>query len=468
MSELEMTGIWWLASNPSDQLGGTLTFDESNGTILSLIGSFGGLRAFLQIDEIGTVYGVADNKFVTLHNAFTKTLNTKAPGPDSQIIGANRVFVGNHLEDKDLHFNRVDIGLEYLAEFINHTSLKSILEEGAPGKWAGVKAEVATQGPISLGDIKGGHASIRFGWGQSGDRFRTITLRESCTLTLEFNKSIEIDEILTNYVRPLQDFVTMATDRPNAITDLSFRGTHLLDDQPKPMQQKIELFQRSIIVPSRKKKSTLMSHDMLFLLSDLDGVQIRRWLSITKRYRPVVGILFGQRYSRDGLHIENQLLNAVSAVEAYHRRRFTNTILDKAAWKKQKKAITSKADPSDLGLLNQVLQFANEKRLKERLDEILAHSGPVGRDLIPDADLWSKQVREYRNALTHYDPDSPHEIEDYEMLYWLAKSLSWLMLACIMIETGFKKRKVIQLFRDNQRYLFDHRKIVNSLESVKT
>lgn len=433
-------------------------FQADQGGTLTLIGSLGSMKALAGLANFEIIHGLADNKLVTIYRPYLKTMTTSFPGPHKQILISSQVFVNAHLNEVDMNFNRVDIATEYMPEFVNRSSLTYSMGHTEEGKWTGLKAEVVSQDPIEIGPVKGGKAFVKFGWGQSSDPFRNITIRENCAVSIDLNRDHSLSEIMSDYVRPIQDLVTLGTDRPNAITSLSLQSSKILREEEKPVS--IDYYAQAALAPKRTPKDTLMRPHMLFALSDLKHSQLNKWLIVTNRFGPVVGILFGQRYSKS-THLENQLLNAVSAAEAYHRRRFENTVLDKATWKARKKKITSKVDKDDVDFVNSVLQFANEKRLRTRLEEIVDHSGLSG-DLMDDPAKWNKDIRDYRNTLTHYDPDSPTEIKDYEHLYRLAESLSWVMLACLMVEMGFRQKEVLALFGDNERYKFTRERLKDS------
>lgn len=446
-----MTGVWWDAKNPTEKIAGTLNFNSKDGGTLTLVGSLGGIQALSKQGEVvKLIHGLADNKLVTLCESQTRSLSFNVPGPFRHELRASRIFLDVHLEEGDLQFSRIDISTEFLPEFVNHSSLTSNLGHDKNNKWTGAKAEVVSQKPIDIGSIKGGKAFIRFGWSQSGDNLRSLTLHESCVISIELNKKHMLDDLMSTYVRPIQDLVTLGTDKPNAITEVTLYSPDITREGGRLIP--IKYYYHAVMASSRAKKDTLTRPFMLFTLNDLKPAQFNKWLNISKKFQPVVGIVFGQRYSV-GIHIENRLINAVSAAEAYHRRRFNNTVLSDKEWKEKKRRIKSSVDKSEHPFLNDILQYANEKRLKSRLEEILSQSGLKG-DLITDPDEWNKEIRSYRNTLTHYDPKSPTEITDYERVYQLSDSLLWVILACLMIEMGFSKTTVHKLLSQNQRYIF--------------
>ncbi len=462
MDDISITGLWWLADEPDNQVSGTLSFHIEDGPKLELIGAIGGIKAVQGQTDIGTLFGLGDNKLVTLEGCYTNSLTTSYPGPHSHILGMKRIFVGAHINDNERVFDRVDVSFDYLPEFVNRSTLSSTVHADKTGKkWRGIQAKVDTQLAQKIGPIPDGRISASFGWSQREERFRSLTLEETCFLSLDFNTPIDTDSIIVNYIKPLQDLVTLATDKPNLITKLIVKSPVILNQQLKAAS--IDVYQLTNASPQRDRtRDTLMRTDMLFILADLKRSKMNNWMVVSKRYKPAVGILFGQRYAR--VSVENKLLNAVSALEAYHRRRFKNTVIGQEPWSKKKKRITKNMKKNDAAFVNDILQHANEKRLKSRLAEVLAHSG-IKEDLVNNEKTWNERIRYYRNVLTHYDPAAPREIidSDYETIYWLAESLSWVLLACLMVEIGFTKKETACHIQLNRHYAFVKARVHESI-----
>jgi hypothetical protein len=451
MDKLKISGVWWDPKNDKEQASGALTFDNENGGRLTLIGALGGLRAFNGDEGITIIHGIADNKFITLYKSYTRSLSTNFPGPHKHIIDTGVIFIGRHLSEDEMVFNKVNIDFTYLPEFISKSSLSYSMHFDKTRQHAkGLSAEVKSQKPHYIGPVPNGKISATYGWGQQGVPFRSVTLKEQCALMIELTSSITLNELIATYVRPLQDLVTLATDLPNAITRLEVQNPNILNEHNQNPKT-LEVYQRTFADPPESKKKSLMRYDMLFTLNDLKKTKINKWINVAQYYRPAVAILFGQRYAK--VNLENKLLNSVSAIEAYHRRKFKNNLSGKVVWSKRLERILRGVNERDKVFLNEKLSYANDKNLIHRLDEVLAQSGLMS-DLISNPEKWNKLIRKYRNALTHYDPSSPKEITDYQSVHWLAESLAWILLACLMTEIGFTKTEVCALVNDNQRYVF--------------
>lgn len=454
--ELVLDGIWWLPQKPDEKIGGSLTFSYKDGGILSLFGGLGGIRAFQPKFETNLLHGLTDRGFVTLRSISTKNFKTRIPGIDRQTLGIESIFIGVHLDENDLLFNEVSLSAEYLPEFCNQSGLTESVHLGKKKKWLGLSANVSTQKPIDLGSFDGGNASVKFTWRKTGENLRSVTLEEGCHIKFLFDVSMKIDDILMKYVQPTQNLLTLATDKPNAIINFVLKSKKFVGHKNIPLD--IICYQRTIVESSRKEGETLLQRDMIFGLKDLKRNQFDKWLKLSEKFSPTVSILFSQKYSR-GLYLEYLLINLVSALEAFHRRKFKNIVLSKQDWKLKKKRILENIKlKSDKDFMNQVLQYSNEKRLKQRITEVINSTG-LNEYFILNEKKWNEDVRSYRNILTHYDPDNPKEVDDYELLFWLIQSLSWVLNAALMREFGFTKDEIKKFFCKNERFLFAMRRL---------
>lgn len=456
MEQLDLTGLWWEPKDTNVQVAGTLTFDNEIGGRLSLIGALGGRWAFNGDSGITLIHGLANNKLVTLYKSYTKTLNSNFPGPDAHIIDVGIIFIGGHLSENEMIFNKINLDLTYLPEFIGKSSLRySIHFDKSMKQSKGLSSEVKSQKPHYIGPIPGGKISATFGWGKQSVPFRSVTLKEECALTVELVELTTLHNIIKTYVRPLQDLVTLASDLPNSVTRLQVYNPSIVNEHnQKP--KTLEVYQKTFANIPESKKRSLVRHDMLFTMEDLKKAKIGKWIQVAQYFSPAVAILFGQRYAKG--NVENKLLNAVSAIEAFHRRKFKNNVSSRKVWDKRLNRFLRDLNDSDKSFLKEKLSYANDKNLKHRLDETLAKSG-LGNEFIDNHEKWNKLIRQYRNTLTHYDPQSPTEISNYEHVYWLAESLAWVLLACLMIEIGFTKVEVHSLIRENQRYVFTKQRL---------
>ena len=67
MKSLDVEGLFWLSTEPQNEVAGRLTFDATNGEQLSLIGAFHELSEFGDLPaEPVRIQGVAGKKPLTL------------------------------------------------------------------------------------------------------------------------------------------------------------------------------------------------------------------------------------------------------------------------------------------------------------------------------------------------------------------------------------------------------------------
>lgn len=166
---------------------------------------------------------------------------------------------------------------------------------------------------------------------------------------------------------------------------------------------------------------------------------------------------------------EDRLSYLARFVEQYHRARLESHRMDKQEFKQKRGLVKStlhKAELDDLAdWTHSLTEHANEKRLAERLQELVEDLGATVLPVIANPEAWAKAVADTRNYYTHYSDylksRAAHEFD----LVVITKQLWWVVRACLLREMGFDNAKSIELFSfdneqawlvDQQRQAADH------------
>ena len=118
MKHFESSGLWSVAADMSNTVGGTLRYD-SEGLNLKLIGSFGeGWSA--ELDRYPIIRGVIDENpygtFVTLIDCLRKRSRFNVAGVMSETIRCGRATIGTrHLPDGMFQFETLVVQFSYFA-----------------------------------------------------------------------------------------------------------------------------------------------------------------------------------------------------------------------------------------------------------------------------------------------------------------------------------------------------------------
>lgn len=457
-NKLTYTGIWWYPDEPKNHLTGTLTYDDEDGGRLTLVGSLDGFLGQRGFNNVEAIYGVADNRYITIVKPYGERLTTNSPGPDEQVFRVYNFFVGDHISPEEMNFNQVSFSTNFLPEFVwNSAITKTIQYNKELTTIKNTTIRLETKKDILISKTDDYQVYITYSWKQNDVSLRSSTVTEKTALKVKLTKAKSYTNILNDFVRPLHNLIAIGTDSPNKVDSVVFKSDSLVDQRDKPAN--IEYYSSQLTRKGRAPKKNKLSFyaDLLFSLKDIKGVKLRNWLSLYEKYKPVIEIVSGIRYS-SGNTLENILLNSVSAAEAYHRRRLPNFISSKKVWLTRINRITNDLNKSDANFVNEALEFSNEKRLNQRLSEIYKHTG-LGQEYLSDSTKWNSKVRKMRNALTHYDPRDKKYTSDYELMYQLSESITWILIACLLRDMGFSKQAVKDLFKKNQDFIFHQNKI---------
>lgn len=454
MDNLEYSGLWWLPSRPDNKVAGTLTFSNQDGIELKLIGSLEDIEGLNNIHQRHSViWGItSDAKSITLSGCYAAGFRMGLPGFVSRDYWIHLCFIDIHLTEEQLHFKRLVVSYSRLIDWVRTSGLTVTWYENEPSKRQfnynlpeEIKA-ITTKGTVS----------IDFSLNVKGDFFDEMRLRQSISMEIEADGEYEFDDLLLRYIRPFQNFLTLATTKPNSVVSVQVYSKHNSyekHDGTGVVERPIEaIFPQRHIEP--KPDKLLLPDYMLFTLHDISDFKetIERWLNISEELDSVCDLFFGVIYN-SSMYLEQEFLNVVQAVESYHRRRMKNKVLPKNEHKACVEAILSKVPDEYRDWLKELLNHSNEPRLRHRLSELFDKADIVLSPLVSNKEEFVKKVANTRNYNTHYDQHLKDKVAKGRELALLTAQLSYMLQACFLLELGFSREKCAEVFRRNQGYI---------------
>jgi hypothetical protein len=161
------------------------------------------------------------------------------------------------------------------------------------------------------------------------------------------------------------------------------------------------------------------------------------WFAFCRELPTAVAML--TEYLRAGAApSEDPLLYLARFVEQYHRARFDSYRMPKKEFRARREAVREALD-EDLGQwVFDALQYANERGLAERLQELVdLHGDALGAVLGPNPGGFAKAVADTRNYCTHYSSQLASKAATGLELIVLTDRLWALIRACLLAELGF-------------------------------
>jgi hypothetical protein len=142
---------------------------------------------------------------------------------------------------------------------------------------------------------------------------------------------------------------------------------------------------------------------------------------------------------------EDRLSYLARFVEQYHRARLETHRMDKREFRQKRELVKSTLYEAKLDDLadwtDSLTEHANEKRLAERLQELVEDLGDTVSPVIANPEAWAKAVADTRNYYAHYSDYLQSKAASGFDLVIMTKQLWWVVRACLLREMGFDNAK---------------------------
>lgn len=363
------------------------------------------------------------------------------------------VLTGEHVDQDELAFDRLRISLDYLTDWAAPDELDVEFRTGPTD----VTLHAATrtldsvrieQGEVELVDVA---------------TFRVDGRHAEMGLELVFDVAPERPvgwrQVTDRWVAPLRDLLTFTTLRPNRADQVRVR---VADDGDVSRERWGDLSVRTFDWQrDERSERKRLPNDQLLTVGDVDGGLgwlLPRWLELRERYRPVLALLLSVDYA-PFMYGQQRFLAAVQAAEVLHATRHPNAL---PIPKEQHHARVDRVMASDIPddhreWVNETLRGSNWMSLAGRLTELFDGCRPVVDALHrheSDVESLVRAVRDARNALTHEGPGSDRSPLDAAGMFWVSRTMIWLLRHHLLEELGLDAGRCRDLVERNAN--FDH------------
>jgi hypothetical protein len=443
--------MWRLPGAPDKRLFGTLSCNEEGELRLSVLGSFGEggfLGGMHGGEQLATILGIAlkdnTNQEVTLRHCFVlnQSWSSGELGKKQEIF-AHRAFFGAHLPaDGDFVFESASLSFSGLALWAhNITGFSSDLGQ----------TSITWEFPKPLhGKIPTGTFDLGAGYSYSGTA-RKKSLTERIGISLRFSTSLSEHDLATKVISPFQNFFTLATDIPNAMTKLT-------------VSRVADAMENIVVVgpttfTDESVADGLMPYKMLFSLEDVrDRLErvFQRWLEISKRLEKALVVYFACVYNPAG-YADLRFQQMMSAVDLYHSANIhdmlhrptpAEQLLDEISGD-----LTSEQSAALKTLLASHPLIAAERALLSLLTEHQKEATP----LITDKDgrgvdaFLRYALNTISYTLTREHPRGPFAAEGAD-LHWLTERMAFLIKISLLKELEFSNEQVAEILKRNPQF----------------
>lgn len=407
MNTLDVDGHFWLTETPDDKVLGHLRYDATSGASLELMGSLHKVRAsgtvyfahLMEHDPV-RIHGFVGSRPVTLDECIRTNL-TIGSMPMGEKYQPGIIFDGIHFDSDEIPlFGGFQTRLRHIINWIGKSGVSVVIDRDKNDSIRSLTASVVPlESMVARTAI--GELEVSYGYRIRGDRIAATEVNQDCKVELRFANPRRLEHVL-RACAALQQIVTIGVDAPVAFSsvDLLPVQTTCTAGQERNAIDTIRLYKHLPGNDLPTKPKSVPVSKMLFTFDDIGGMKgLAAWLATANEIEPVVGLLTSHWYMPT-LYVENRFFNAITAAETLQRIRTNKQMLD---FHKMLKGLASEA-------------------------------GEIFQKLVGNVDSWAKLVRDTRvKRVVHR---GLHESGDVDGVYWLAESVYFLLVLCLLRQCG--------------------------------
>jgi len=441
MQHYTREGTWWLPGSQNRSVEGTLSFDAS-GIELLVHGSLP--TSAVQRREpqgygpsvwetIPAIHGrtIPDRKSVSLLNVEGAPYITP-PGVDVE----NKYIVGTVLTG--IHAVR-DSFTELRCTFdcLNAWTQPPPLTSGTE-----TTGNITVQfQDIDLASARINRRKIRLATAAIGTAGHETVHLEQLVMFLIKVPAANARSIFNDWVRPLQDFLTVVLGRSVRLTSLFLRPTR------GRAFAKVSFGVVQAGQGPSPTRASVLSYSAPTLLTFADspvpfGRLLPRWFDTCSKYRDVLILLLAPYYA-PFIFSDHRYASTFQSAEALANTLFTTSEKSKSAHRARVAAIVDAAvadnvNEEDIAWARRVLQSRNDKTLADRVTELVSSLGVIGEQVLAACPRFAVSVARARTGVSHPTQNGLSNVERY----WLGDILNWIVRAKILVEAGLPLAEV--------------------------
>lgn len=329
---MEFKGQFWLPSNKEKHFSGSLVYKKNQWIELDLQGSLAEDGDNLLYESHEIIHGYSINgKQLTLVNCSGAPTSQHFPGLQTSRYNIMTIFVGSHFDRlDDLTFKEIQFESDNLTEWATFPRFKiDLLNEQDE---ASIRYKPPAPIQFSLGDGIKGEIRTNHSVSGMGIHINEAFIKVRSTYWISYGKDVHYDSLL-ELARVLLKFQSLATLEPTRVRNVKLKKSTIFEERSgKIYYTPIQLYFLFNDLEARKIKSPL---DYLFTASKIDyGKYIEAWHRSHSVLGPVFDLLLNSMFNQY-LNVENIFLNNAQALETFHRRTRSNSVLPKDQHKKR-------------------------------------------------------------------------------------------------------------------------------------
>ena len=449
-------GIWWLPSDPTQRLTGTLRGTNGGSCALDVLGSFYRRSDLNEMFQPEIVLGHSDSGTkLTLYKCSETTHRMSSSGFDISILEPHAVLIGGHFESLNhVTFRSLSIHYSHLDEWANISGFKIDLDWNA--RTVTISHTIPQSVEVNIPDMGTVFIDVRPTWPALCAVQKEATVLQKTYVRIQPAVPLQIESYF-GIMRRVEQFLTLGIS--DAVTPLSMSGTS--DNVSETHNGAtaypgIEVYYKPANAPEHPV--SVPPHKMLFTypeVADKFPDYLARWVANGPALEPVYDLYFGTLYN-PRMYLDQRFLSIVHAIEAFHARIHGGLWMSRedygAIYRTLVNAIPATLSPDHRSSLDNKLKYGNEFSLRKRLKEVVLRWKDVLHEFIPKESAFIDQVVATRNYLTHHDESARDSVAEGDELYGLTERLRLVAEACLLGTIGFPADSIKTLFQKHAHW----------------
>lgn len=459
---IDQPGFFWLPSDKTERIPGTLKIDETGQISLSLFGwrdlepiddpspslNPAGLPAFANAQSHSRIHGLIKGQAVTLDRCIPSTSRTSLSGGVSErSYIVLRAYVGAWCDlDEEMTFSRIHLRLTNLHEWLmmNGISVDDNFDDFMAGRFS---LSFNAPEPFSVVLPSGAMLSFHLAYSSPSVSLAPtdVSFSQHAYLRLDANDIAPLGDLLAT-TTAFQRLLSVAADQPCEVTSLvGFTPDVIIDGREMP----IDIYTGRTSRP--RPTEDVPSYRMLFTFNDVRSRfsdMVANWLTEDQRLDPALN-LYDALMAGAYQHADGRFLATAQAIEALHRRLFPEKReMSDDEFTALCGELAEASPPHRRNWVKQRLQHANEPTLRRRVRDLVElFKSYFGTP--QERNRFVNDVVNARNRLTHLPTDSDDKPIDGKSLILMQKKLEVLFQLHVLRQLGFDDEAIESIAKEH-------------------
>lgn len=453
--EFNLEGFWWLPDNPDLRVAGVLAFNQNDGPVLTLTGTFSPTIESLgsEMEDRPTIHGITkDGKAVSLFNAL-QTSRSGGLGQTAvhEVYKGHLLAVGFHFAaEDDPIFTKSYVSFEDIEEWLGHRFF-NLHSNGDSSNWS---LDIDRSITRPLGRIK--EFSLSVGSGFYTDSSTTsFTITANCYVKVAPDEPQSIDWHLT-VASKIQSLASLCSGRHLPLRLLFLDGPEIRYSREIARPVEVHVYASMIHPESQKTRKHEIPMVRATDFPDPADRLLQKWFDSYEELSSAL-YLFLTVLADRAMFTNVRFSLAIQALEVFHRRNSPGRIISDEEHAALQVALIAAIPEGTSRPMQEkikgVLSFSNEPSLRQRLRALLKEveeqfgEAPTGYDK-----AFVSRLVDTRNYYTHYSPELEGKTLEGLDMHYAIRRIVLLLIALLLVRIGLPPATVREAINKHREF----------------